>query len=152
MKLNRTAEDKFLLELDSRERVLLEGLLRLYPCVPSSFMPVSKSGTLPDPAASQKLIDDALSEQRSENKAQVQRFIGNSGRWREKNGKFQTSFTPAEVEWLLEILNDIRIGSWMLLGSPEERLEVVTEETAPHLWAMELAGFFQTRILQAYGY
>ncbi|MGH7867512.1 MAG: hypothetical protein ACREP9_07745 [Candidatus Dormibacteraceae bacterium] len=149
MKLNRAGEDNFVLKLGSRERVLLVGLLRLYPCVPSNFMPISKSGNLPDAASSQKLIDEALAEQRSENKRQVRRFIDDRARWHEHNGVFQASFSAAEIDWLLEILNDIRIGSWMILGSPEERLEIVNQETAPHLWAMEMAVFFQMRIIHS---
>jgi len=149
VKLTRVGEHKFELELDSRERVLLVSLLRLYPRVPSTFMPVSKSGDLPDAASSQKLIDEALAEQRSENQRQVKRFIDDPGRWRELNGSFQASLSDVEIDWLLEVLNDVRIGSWMILGSPEELLELVTQETAPHLWAMEMAGFFQMRIIHA---
>jgi hypothetical protein len=112
-------------------------------------MPISKNGQLPDRAGSQKLIDEALAEQRAENKRQVQRLLEEPGRWTEANGNSRITFDSAEIDWLLQILNDIRIGSWMSLGCPDERFEVINQDTAPHLWAMEMAGFFQMRILHA---
>jgi hypothetical protein len=59
------------------------------------------------------------------------------------------SLSPAEVEWVLQVLNDIRVGSWIILGSPEERLPELNETNAPHVWAMEMAGHFQAQLLEA---
>jgi hypothetical protein len=47
------------------------------------------------------------------------------------------------------MLNDIRVGSWVALGSPEGRVPAVDEDTAHHLLAMEIAGFFQMNLLAA---
>ena len=46
------------------------------------------------------------------------------------------SLSQADLEWLLQILNDIRVGSWVILGSPEEKLEVnlLNERNAPLLF------------------
>jgi len=61
------------------------------------------------------------------------------------------SRTIAEIEWLLQILNDVRVGSWLSLGSPDEELELslLNAKTAPHFWTMQLAGEFEMRLLKA---
>ena len=59
------------------------------------------------------------------------------------------SLSPAEVEWLLQVLNDIRVGSWVILGSPEEKPAELNATTAPHFLAMEMAGYFQMQLLEA---
>jgi len=46
----------------------------------------------------------------------------------------------------LQALNDVRVGSWIALGSPdlEERPQLaINEKTARHIWTMELAGEFE---------
>jgi len=49
-------------------------------------------------------------------------------------------------------LNDIRVGSWIKLGSPDpdaSRRGGWTEETAPYWLTMELCGAFQMVLLDA---
>jgi hypothetical protein len=149
VKLTRVSKDQFSLQLGGREKSLLLELLRLYPRVPSNYLAVSKMRNLPDSNTSQKLLDDALAEQRADNKRQLQALMDNPGRWSENQSGFQLALSATEIDWLLQVLNDIRIGSWLILGSPEERFEVVNPETAPHLWAMETAGLFQMYLLHA---
>jgi hypothetical protein len=149
VKLRRVAKDCFLFQLGRQEERLLLDLLQLYPRIPPAHLVISKSGNLPDQKSSQKLLDDALAEQREENKHRVQKLITDRGRWTEDNEVVQTSLGAGELDWLLQILNDIRIGSWVILGSPEELFEVVNQDTAPHLWAMEMAGLFQMYLIHA---
>jgi hypothetical protein len=49
------------------------------------------------------------------------------------------------------VLNDVRVGSWVLLGSPEEMAVDLTETNAHLFRAMEMAGYFQAQFLQALG-
>jgi hypothetical protein len=144
--LIRRAKGTYLFQLGRREKGLLQGVLALYPRIPNAY-PRRKSPGLDE--ASQKLLDDALSEQRAENKKQLHGFLGQSKRFVEHEANWRLSLSVAEVEWLLQILNDVRIGSWVVLGSPEVRLEVINEKTAPHIWAMEMAGSFQMAFLAA---
>ena len=57
----------------------------------------------------------------------------------------------SELEWLLQILNDVRVGSWIILGSPEQAMEfkLLNEKTAADFWAMEMSGQFQMNFLAA---
>ncbi len=148
MKLLRSATNKLIFQLGRREKDVLLGVLQLYPLIPSAHQRLSKKACLPDQQASQALLDEALAEQRAENKKQLQALLTEPDRFHEESHGWKLTLTPSQAEYLLQILNDIRVGSWILLGSPEERLTRVTPENARHVWSMELAGSFQIQLLE----
>ncbi len=146
MKLIGTQKDQLILQFGRREKELLLLVLQLYPRIPPAHHKISAKSKL-DPS-NQQLLDEALAEQRTSNRQQLSALLSQTGRWTEHHQGWRLALAPAEVEWLLQVLNDIRVGSWVLVGSPET-LEpaVLNEETAPHLWAMEIAGAFQMGLL-----
>ena len=147
MKIVRTG-DKFIFHASSREKNLLQGVLKLYPLIPSAHH-LKKAGLSPE--SSRKLLDEALAEQRAESKKQLQAFLTATGRFAKTEAGWSFSLSTGELEWLLQVLNDIRVGSWINLGAPEEKLDVswINNETAPHFWTMEIAGAFQMEMLSA---
>ncbi|HEV2392482.1 MAG TPA: hypothetical protein VG146_08985 [Verrucomicrobiae bacterium] len=151
MKFIRTAKGRFLFQLGQRERALFLGLLGLYPRVFSAHQPLSKKGRMPNIESSQQLLDEALAEQRAENKKLLEALLADPKRWAENQAGWRLAISASEIEWLLQILNDIRVGSWVLLGSPEEPLRVLNEQSGPQVWAMEMAGAYQMFFLHALG-
>ena len=151
MKFLRVDNEQFFFELTEAEKELLTLVLRLYPVIPPAHHRLSKNAEKPDPAH-QQLLNEALAEQRRENKKLVETFLADPKRFIETSDSFRLNLSAAEIEWLLQVLNDVRVGNWILLGSPEEELPVVAPEdaNAPHAWAMELAGFFQSGFLRAF--
>ena len=149
MKLLKATKSKLIFQLAEVEKHLLLELLKLYPRVPSNHGAVSKSGRLPDAPASQKLLEEALAEHRAENKRHLEALLKDSRRWSEEDSQWLFSLSTAEVEWMLQVLNDVRIGSWVMLGSPEQTFESVSPQNVLHLWAMESAGDFQIAFLHA---
>lgn len=149
MKLTPSTRNKFFLHLAQGEKQLLFELLKLYPRTPPAHYKLSKAARLPDQEASQQLLDEALEEQRTQNKKQVEELLTDPLRLRETETGCRIALSRGDVEWLLQVLNDIRVGSWILLGSPEPKLEInlLTEKTAPDFWAMELAGQIQMHLL-----
>lgn len=145
MKLIGTDKGQLLLQFGRRERELLLQLLQLYPRIPPAHHKLSKNSKL-DPS-SQHLLDEALAEQRSEHRRQVSALVTQAGRWKEHQSGWRLMLAPSELEWLLQVLNDIRVGSWVLVGCPEKQVQVIDEHTAPHLWAMEIAGSFEMALL-----
>ena len=138
------------IHLGKREKHFLVELLSRFPCLPSTHR-LSKTSKIPE--ASQRLLDEALSEQRNEKKRQVQGFLQDSRRFEPIESGYRLSLSKTEAEWLLQVLNDIRVGSWVLMGAPEENLraESLNKESARHFWSMELAGYFQMEVLSALG-
>ena len=141
MKLIRASNGKLLFHLSKREKHLLIEVLKLYPRILPAHQPLSKSLKVPNREANQHLLDEALAEQRAEGK---KHFEEDQTGWR-------LSLAASEPEWLLQILNDIRVGSWISLGSPEPPLEIklLNAKTAPDFWAMEMAGHFQMQLIAA---
>ena len=57
------------------------------------------------------------------------------------------------MEWLLQVINDVRVGCWVKLGRPElepVRRKKLTADEARTMSALELSGFFQMVLLGAY--
>jgi hypothetical protein len=150
VKLSRVDNGHFIFRLSDWEKQLLALILDLYPVIPVAHHPLSKSPATAD-KASQKLLDDALAEHRNENKKLVKAFLADSNRFRETDGSFWMSLTAAEIEWLLQVLNDIYIGNWIRLGSPEEGAWDIepTDENARQVGAMQVAQSFQADLLHA---
>ena len=152
MKITRTA-NRFVFHLGKRDKHFFLELLKLYPRMPSAHQPLSKSEPSSQKQSNQQLLDEALAEQRAENKKQLDALLADKDRFKEKESGGRLSLPPGDVEWLLQVLNDIRVGSWVRLGSPEATLELATLSnlTAPDFFAMELAGHFQMYLLEALG-
>jgi len=147
VKIIRNGE-KLVLQLGGREKHLFFELLKLYPCI-TEAQRLQKPAQMLD--SSQRLLAEALAEQRTEYKKQLEAFLADPLRFEKTDSGWRFSLSTVESEWLLQILNDVRVGSWIRLGSPEEQLEIklLNENTAPHFWAMELAGHFQMGLLEA---
>jgi hypothetical protein len=148
VKLIESSKEKWLFHLGRREKQLLLDLLRFYPCIPPAHHRVTKTAQL-EPST-QQLLDEALAEHRAGNKRLINAFISTPARWAEHQSGWRLSLSAEELEWLLQVLNDIRVGSWIAIGSPETDLGDLTEKTAPHLWAMEISGSFQIALMRAF--
>ena len=95
MKLEQAGE-KFVFHLGDGEKERLCEVLDLYPCVPSAhFTPTKKGGV---PKSSQKLLDEALQEQRAENKRQVQALLADPRHFTKEENGWRLAFSAAELE------------------------------------------------------
>jgi hypothetical protein len=71
---------------------------------------------------------------------------------REDKSGYRLSLDAQQLEWLLQVLNDVRVGSWILLGCPdtdEGQQREITLKTARYYLVMEFAGYFQSVLLDA---
>lgn len=151
MRFLRARDGKFVFHLSQVEQKIFLEILELYPLVPGSPQPFSKSLQGRQAIEAQQLLDEALAEQRTSHKQLLDRWLQARGRFRRTKSGCTLSVPDDSVEWLLQILNDIRIGSWRLLGSPEDRIEPEDIDSDLHrIWAaMELSGIFQMALLDA---
>jgi hypothetical protein len=151
MKLVQSTKTRLIFHLGQREQRSLLQLLKLYPCVPSAHHVLSKSGRVPDAAANQQLLDEALADQRTDNQRQLQALLADPRRFGPVEKGARLLLSPTEAEWLLQVLNDIRVGSWVILGAPDKKPAELTAANAPHFLSMEMAGYFQMQLLEALG-
>lgn len=152
MKLIHLAGETFQFEISPEEKDLLAHLLRLYPLVPAIHYRLSKDRQIPNRDENQRLLDDSLSAQRLENRKQIESLLNEPERFIACPAGHQASFTRGEMEWLLQVFNDVRIGSWIALGSPDpqqERQQRRHQPGGPHAFIMNLAGYFEMEFLNA---
>jgi hypothetical protein len=101
------------------------------------------------------LLEEAMSQRRGEHKRRLDKFLATPGRFRlEAPDLFRFTLEAEQMEWLLQVLNDVRVGCWVKLGRPELEpacpKKLSAEETRT-MSALELSGFFQMVLLGAYG-
>jgi hypothetical protein len=151
VKLLKPARGYYKFQIAFKEREVLFQLLRKYPLIPAACQRLSHGGDRPE---DRQLLEEALAAQRRQNQRLIVRLIKARTRFRPAEPGYFLSLRAAEIEWLLQVLNDVRVGSWISLGSPDrpdKLLAALNEQTAPHFWAMETAGFFQMMMLKAVG-
>jgi hypothetical protein len=78
-------------------------------------------------------------------------LLADPRRFQETETGCRLSLSHAEVEWVLQVLNDIRVGSWIRLGSPDKKRTALNERTVLDFAAMETAGYFEVQFLEALG-
>jgi len=141
--------------MGERERDLFLDLLTFYPCTPPAHQMLSKHSVVADAEAAQHLLDEALAEQREENHRLLQQLMLDLERFQLQPTGLKLVLFETEVEWLLQVLNDVRVGSWIKLGSPEDQdfleqaVEQMTGENRPTIWALEMSGYFEMQFLKA---
>ena len=153
MKLIQRKGSEFVFEFGKREKEMLGAVLCLYPMLNPDHHEISKT---PDTSTavqeSQALLREAMAQARAENKAQVARFLADKN-WRPvASGQWRVTLHGEQMEWLLQVLNDVRVGCWVRLGKPDPdqgNMAPPTAENLPYMGAMELSGLFQTLLLHA---
>jgi hypothetical protein len=105
-------------------------------------------------AAEQEWLEETMNQQRAEHRKRLAQFFAQDRRFF-KDGKDESrlTLTGEQMEWLLRVLNDIRVGSWVRLGRPEmeaARLLSLNSHQARYLASMELSGYFESALLAAF--
>jgi hypothetical protein len=142
-------DGKLIMKVSRREKDLLFTVLRLYPRVPPGYQKLSKKSCCKDQESSERLLEEALAEQRSSVRSKLEKLLKGEKNVQAGEGGYRMSLSVPETEWLLQVLNDIRVGSWVSLGEPDHNKIALNEKTAPDIWAMEVSGMFQMGILEA---
>jgi hypothetical protein len=152
VKILKSDGDKFTFQISKREKRLLFDILELYPLVPGFVQPLSRTANPADIQADQRLLEESLAAHKQENKKQLGVIINEINRSQEGAGGCRFTLSSDQMEGLLQVLNDIRVGSWQKLGSPDavqKKAIDLNDQNARNAWAMEVAGLFQMALLSA---
>jgi hypothetical protein len=141
----------FVFRLARPEKQLLLAILKLYPCIPPAHHRLTTPGARTEDESNQRLLDEALADQRKENRRRIESLVNDPERFADMESGCRMTLSSSDVEWLLQVLNDVRVGNWVMLGSPGHgAIDVeVNQKTAPQIWALEVSGHFQVRLLEA---
>ena len=151
MKFLRSNDGNLVFHLSGAEREMALTSLKQYPVLRTLFRPEKEDGGDPKLAESRRLLEEALKEEKESNRKALQEWLAQPGRWRDLEEGFEWHIESSRREWLLQIFNDIRVGSWNRLDCPdtlELDLEwILDAEKRHHFWIMEMAGYFQSVLL-----
>ena len=131
---------------------MLFEVLKLYPLISATHHRLTKAARTAKHDENQRLLEESLTAQREENRKNVRAMLDEPGHFKEMASGLQLTLSGPEIEWLLQVLNDVRVGSWIALGAPDpeqgEKI-VFSEKILPHFRMMELAGAFEMVFLDA---
>lgn len=151
MKIQRPAPDRFVLQLSSREQKLLFETIKLYPLVHASHHRLTRAANAQS-EENQRLLEASLAEQRTENRRQIEALLNDPHRLQKRGRSFHLELKPGECEWMLQVLNDVYVGSWIALGElDEDKQPQITEENLHFETAMAACDKFQSLLLAALG-
>ena len=145
MKFVHASQAGFGFEFNLREKQLLFKVLSLYPLIPATHHRLSRSHA-GESGENQALLEESLAAHREETRQKVRKLITNSRRFQVKGHTYHWTASREEMEWILQVINEVRVGSWLALGSPNmqaKKVAVSTPETQEHYWAMDIAGGFE---------
>ena len=111
MKLIEAKDGLLVFRFSQRERLLLTHVLKQFPVGGGPVAPLSKSGDAEQLTDSERLLAELVAEQEAENRRLRDAFLGEQGRFAE-DGKnhFRVRFTTVQMDWLLRVLNEVRVG------------------------------------------
>jgi hypothetical protein len=152
VKLVKHDDTAFTFLIGKRERDLLIALLLRYPVLSTNHFRARHPARTAEAGSDDDLLREALADQQKESRKHLEDWLKVEGRFTASDPGFNFTLTSAEVEWMLQVLNDIRVGSWVQLGAPDGKAPPpapLTEQTMQLAWALEMAGLFQHAFLQA---
>jgi hypothetical protein len=153
MKLFKVEGDTWVFRLSRLERSMFLQVLEHYPLIPPAHHRLSRQAAPVAPDA-EALLQQSLAEEKAASRRQLDLFLANDHKFHSDTHGCRLSLTREEIEWLLQILNDVRVGCWLQLGCPdpdEGKPPVISDRTAPCLLPMEIAGHLQCALLEALG-
>jgi len=149
MRLARQTKQWLKYQLNQREGDCLRSLLRQFPITTDVHAKISKTSTDPEIVEMGKPLNESLAEHRKELKKQAANLIG-AGKLKRGESGYLLTLNPEEREILLQILNDIRVGCWHVLGEPEKLEPETPPMSQKELFLynlMHLAGYFEVAFL-----
>lgn len=153
MKLLDRNHDGCTFLLGKKERRILLELLRRYPLTTATHQLERSKALEIQPHGDPALLRETLDQSRSQVRSELQTFLNEEERWSEDELGLRLSLTPEQVEIVLQALNDVRVGSWTRLGSPDDQHApplLLTADNIELAWAMDMAGHFQMQFLAAH--
>ena len=152
MRLVRASSEEYVFQMTGRERGLFLDVLRRFPLIPPSHHQLSRGLPAEEKAENERLLAQTMAARKQGQRSRVEKLIASPNRFVARGTGWRITFSREEMEWLLQVLNDVRVGSWLVLGCPdpeEGRGPEVTPANAAHLLLMELSGHFQCALLEA---
>lgn len=157
MKLLGRQGDNLVVTLRLRDREQWVFLLQRYPVSQPSDHRLSSPASAEALTEEQEMLEEALTEQQMANRTMIERFVQERlapSAEEDENAPraMRLTLTREEVDWLLEVINDVRVGFWTRLGRPGPEQLHSAQLMAAHPFecaSMEMAAWVQSFLLGA---
>jgi hypothetical protein len=140
-------------QISKLEKALLLATVQVFPVLDPTYHRLTKDPRNAAPAE-QRLLEEAMERQTADHKARLSELLrGEAPMFQETGEELYLNLSGEQVEWLLQVLNDIRVGSWVQLGSPGTdvvRRGSLKPEEARAVAAMDMSAYFQSGLLEAF--
>jgi hypothetical protein len=146
MKLVKQTPKGFQYELNGEDAESLRFLVRQFPITAFSPARISKTDAGSKAAEREELINESLLAHRKELKRKARGLVVRE-RFKTSEGKQFYRISSRARETMLQILNDIRVESWRILGEPEAVVFRMAGEKFKYYHFMRLAGYFEYHFL-----
>jgi hypothetical protein len=152
MKLVKKSDDEVVFWLSSEERAALLRVIDQYPVLKEDYQSLTTSNDPHLAQAAQELLRQSLAEQKAENQRFKQTFMRDGQHLKKAGRGHHLILKTHEIDRLLQVLNDVRVGLWYALGCPEpanaEGYEITQFAQIEQCWLMDIAGSFEWQIIE----
>lgn len=148
MRLIRRTNEARVFRLKASELQMLILVLSQFP-LRNQDQQISRFGDEEDLKGAQQLLDEVMADRRREARSELEDWLRAAHRFNHTDEGEELLIRHDEVDWLLQILNNVRVGAWQRLGEPEEIADAfrsATAESIRYLTVMEMAGGFQSAL------
>lgn len=152
MKLVQKNDEGAVFWLHPDDRAALLMVLDQYPVLKEDYQSLTQSQDSKLAEAARELLRQSLAEQKAENQRFKQTFMLEGRHLQKVQRGWHMTLKSHEIERLLQVLNDVRVGLWYALDCPDiavpESWNLEKPEQLEKLWLMEAAGSLEWRILE----
>ena len=152
MKIARAKGGGCVCRMSEREKAVVQKILEFYPLIPSSYHRLTKKKEAPETNDGQALLEEALAAQKRENKRLLEGLWTKRLRAQLSPVGFVLTLNATEAQTFLQIINEVRVGSWIKAGSPGLAAgwqPPTAVDTLKYLHAMEICGTLEMQLLAA---
>lgn len=153
MKLLEREGERLVFRMSAREKVLLERVLGFFPLRPEAQPGRLSKEADPRMDDADQLLMESLRDQKSDLTTWIQHRLCEGEAFQVSGAGWRLVLDGADVERLLQVLNELRVSAWVKLGRPDQ-LDAAAEETASVAHAplhalMVLTGQFEMILVHA---
>ena len=147
MKCIRQTPNEVQFELREREAELLGFVLGSFPMAIEGWPQDPKAPKIPASQPDPALLLEALRERKVSNQQEVRLFVEESLRLNATTGTAHWTVSTQRMDWLLQVLNEVRVASWYRLGCPEEDLDELFARMNPEQMQDFIRFFFSGEVI-----
>lgn len=139
-----------LIAMSEAEEDLVRDVFSAYPLVANESRELTKSDGHEDLQEDTELLRSSIAEHNQLSRVRLDKWLADPDTFRRIEEQRVLTIKTEDTDWMLQILNDLRIGSWQQLDCPsQEELSQVSlnSETFRPLCTMEFSGILQSILL-----